>query len=124
MEEEREESELTLEDAMEPVQVPVLQGSNSIYAIATTDSMKQTIANAPAILVECSNGWYAARKDELEKLLAEFGGDPERAEAHRALEAFLGKERTPLVFPFLPALAGAAGFESRIARQARGHRFA
>jgi CIC family chloride channel protein len=74
--------------------------------------MKQTIANAPAILVQCSNGWYAARKDELEKLLAEFGGDPERAEAHRALEAFLGKERTPLVFPDQP-LASALRFFQR-----------
>jgi CIC family chloride channel protein len=112
MEEEREESELTLEDAMEPVEVPVLQGSNSIHAVATAEAMQPTIANAPAVLVRCSNGWYAARKDELEKLLAEFGGDPERAEAHRALEAFLGKERTPLVFPDQP-LASALRFFQR-----------
>ncbi len=112
MEEAREESELTLEDAMEPVQVPILQGSDSIRQIATADSMRQTIGNAPAILVQCSNGWYAARKDELEKLLTEFGSDPDRAEAHRALEAFLGKERTPLVFPDQP-LASALRFFQR-----------
>src|ERR1700684_233920 len=41
MEEAREESELTLEDAMEPVQVPILQGSASIGEIAAARSSEQ-----------------------------------------------------------------------------------
>ncbi len=112
MEEEREESELRLEDAMEPVQLPVLRGADSISAIARNDATRRAILSSPMLLVQCSNGWYAARKDEMEKLFAEFERDPERADAQSALEQFLGKERTPLLFPDQP-LANALRFFQR-----------
>src|SRR5277367_5289901 len=75
MEELREESNLQLEDAMEPVTVPVLQGSETIadtlHSLAQYDDLK----SIPVILVHCLDGlWYAAKREELEAL-ANTAGD-------------------------------------------------
>lgn len=98
MEEEREENELRLEDAIEPVGYPVVAGSGSIAQILSANE-KQDLLSSPCVLVQCSNGWYAARKDEIEKLINGLMENPTGADAQRPLEDRLGKERTPVVFP-------------------------
>lgn len=96
MEERREESNLHLEDAMKPVAVPVLQGSETIEdaekALAGYGDMK----DAPAVLVHCGDGlWYAARRDEMMAIFSEVSG------VATSLGERLGAERTPVLFPDL-----------------------
>ena len=74
MEEEREENELRLEDAIEPVRYPVVAGSDSIPQILSSNK-RQELLESPYMLVQCSNGWYAARKDEIERLITEAMDD-------------------------------------------------
>ncbi len=109
MEEEREESELRLEDAIEPVKYPIVAGSESILQILAT-TKKQELLDSPYILVRCSNGWYAARKDEMERLL----GSPEDSStpgAQQTIEERVGKERTPIVFPDQPLAIALSYFQ-------------
>jgi CIC family chloride channel protein len=92
MEEEREESELHLEDALRPVDIPIVKGNESIaeaaQAISTTKS--------PAFLVHLWDGtWYAMTKDELTAVSATL---TQETPIERALPA----ERTPILFPDLP----------------------
>src|SRR5205085_9394626 len=71
MEEQREESNLRLEDALKPVSVPVLQGSETLTAAAETLARYGDLKEVPAILVQCSDGlWYAATRQEIESLLS------------------------------------------------------
>jgi CIC family chloride channel protein len=92
MEEEREESELHLEDALRPVNVPIIKGRESI------DEVTQAIstAQAPAFLVQLWDGsWYAMTRDELTSASATL---TPATPIERALPA----ERTPILFPDLP----------------------
>ena len=74
MEELREESNLRLEDAMQPVTVPVLQGSETISQAAVTLARYKDRDSAAAMLVHCGDGlWYVARKEELEALFSTAG---------------------------------------------------
>jgi chloride channel protein, CIC family len=112
MEELREESNLHLEDAVQPVTVPILQGSdtiaNTIHSLAQYEDLK----SIPVFLIQCSDGlWYAARREELESLLPVSTANPREAEdsLHDApatpaitLVEHLGPERTPVLFPDLP----------------------
>jgi len=94
MEEQREESDLHLEDAMRPVAAPVLHGSETI---ADAKWLLKQYGDAAVGLVHCRDGlWYAARRDELEAVFAEPGVDGV------PLEERLGAERTPVLFPDLP----------------------
>jgi CIC family chloride channel protein len=94
MEEQREESDLHLEDAMRPVAAPVLHGSETI---ADAKWLLKQYGDATVGLVHCRDGlWYAARRDELEAVFAELGADGV------SLEERLGAERTPVLFPDLP----------------------
>jgi CIC family chloride channel protein len=109
MEELREESNLHLEDAIQPVTVPVLQGSETITNAASTLANYKESDSAPGILVHCGDGlWYAARKEELEALFSAAGSesfeDPATGpiELPVTLEQRLGDERTPVLFPDLP----------------------
>jgi chloride channel protein, CIC family len=110
MEELREESNLHLEDAMQPVTVPVVQGSETISRAAITLASYKDSDSAPAILVHCRDGlWYAARKEELEALFSSAGAEsfeeptPGSTELPGVtLEERLGDERTPVLFPDLP----------------------
>jgi CIC family chloride channel protein len=102
MEEEREESELRIEDAMEAVALPTVAGADPLATIVAKGETRQDLLKMPAVLVQCRNGWYAARKDEFEKIFAEFAQDPGKPEAQRTLEEYLGTERTPLIFPDQP----------------------
>jgi CIC family chloride channel protein len=98
MEELREESNLRLEDAMQPVTVPVLQGSETITHSATTLANYEDSHPAPVILIHCGDGlWYSARKEEL-ALLSTTGAE----QSGVTLEQRLGAERTPVLFPDLP----------------------
>jgi chloride channel protein, CIC family len=110
MEEIREESNLHLEDAIQPVTVPVLQGSDDIAETIKSLARYGEIKDIPVVLVHCSDGlWYAATRDELAALVSKSGGDAsdmsaDHPEEHLALSLAeqLGPERTPVLFPDLP----------------------
>jgi CIC family chloride channel protein len=110
MEEIREESNLHLEDAIQPVTVPVLQGSDDIAETTKSLARYGEIKDIPVVLVHCSDGlWYAATRDELAALVSKSGGDAsdmsaDHPEEHLALSLAeqLGPERTPVLFPDLP----------------------
>ncbi|HEV2576969.1 MAG TPA: chloride channel protein [Acidobacteriaceae bacterium] len=110
MEEIREESDVPLEDALELVNYPIIQGTESISDILA--SGQQQRLDSPFVLVQCRDGWYSARKDELDRLLATLTENPEAPEAQRPLEEALGKDRTPLLFPDEP-LAHALSYFQR-----------
>ncbi len=96
MEEQREESNLHLEDAMEAVTAPVLQGSETVGSTLQLLSTLQNLSDASPLLIHCPDRlWYVARNEELHELLAE-------APAGERLSDQLGAERTPILFPDLP----------------------
>jgi CIC family chloride channel protein len=109
MEEEREENELRFEDALEPIKLPIIQGTASVAdalkALAEQDK------DAPFILVRCRDGWYSARKDELQKLLAALDENAQQTEKSLTIEERLGSERTPLVFPDQPLATALSYFQ-------------
>ena len=100
MEEEREESGLRFEDALEPINCPVIQGTDS-----SADAMKalsQQNRNSPLILVRCSDGWYSLHKDEFSRMFAELGEADAALDKSVPIEERLGRDRTPLLFPDQP----------------------
>jgi CIC family chloride channel protein len=119
MEELREESNLRLEDALQPVNVPVLQGSENISDSITSFAQYEDSKTAPVVLIHCSDGlWYAARREELEALFsasaAAISGESPVATADRStltLEKRLGSERTPILFPDLPLSSALPHFQ-------------
>ncbi len=94
MEARREQSSLHVEDAMEPTSVPTFNGSGRIG-----DLLRAQEGELPAVLlIRCSDlRWYAARRDEIEKL-GKLAQDKE-TEKEVSLEKLLGAERTPVLFP-------------------------
>ena len=122
MEERREESDLHLEDALRPVSVPVLQGSETITAAVDALARYGDTRDAPAILVHCSDGlWYASTGREIDSIVAGAAPDPshpvvvppegpvnapvlgsDAPDPNATLEQRLGAERTPVLFPDLP----------------------
>jgi CIC family chloride channel protein len=120
MEEQREESNLHLEDAMHPVAVPVIQGSETIGAAADVLAHYGDPNEATPVLVHCSDGlWYAATRREIQSFAASAEPDPATADSpkeaveslitppqpvdpNQTLEQRLGPERTPVLFPDLP----------------------
>jgi chloride channel protein, CIC family len=120
MEELREESNLRLEDALQPVNVPVLQGSETIADAITSLAQYEDSKTAPIVLIHGSDGlWYAARREELEALGSDAnkaisGDSPDVTSAGRAtltLEQTLGSERTPILFPDLPLSSALPHFQ-------------
>lgn len=86
MEEIREEDELRLEDALEPVTVPVMEDS-----INVADSM-QVMAESGVALMHCADGrWYVIRRDEIENSGRET-----------LIKELTNGERTPVLYPDLP----------------------
>jgi CIC family chloride channel protein len=134
MEEQREESNLHLEDALQPVSVPVLQGSETIADVTATLAQYRDLKDVAAVLVHCSDGlWYAATRLDIDSILtgsapdptAEFPATDELPEVAAAavaaspaelvdpnipLEKRLGPERTPVLFPDLPLSAALPHF--------------
>ena len=127
MEEQREESNLHLEDALHAVTVPVLQGSNTLADVTATLSQYAATANPAALLVHCTDGlWYAATRAEVDGIIAGSAPDsvahatapsdaaqaasaaategttPTLPDLNSTLEQHLGSERTPILFPDLP----------------------
>lgn len=116
MEEQREEIELHFEDALQPASVPILNGKETLWntrELLQQNSSAQNAAghsnpgqNSPTdgrgFLIRCSDGlWYAARTDELTAILAQVATQ-DAPHAGEALEARLGPERTPMIFPDQP----------------------
>ena len=95
MEARREQSNLHIEDALEAVTLPTFHGSGPVG-----DLLRSLSGQTPAVvLVKCSDQrWYAARKDEVEKLRPLAEG----AEETMSVESLLPAERTPLLFPDQP----------------------
>ncbi len=92
MEEQREEPALHIEDALQPVTVPVVNGSDTLQAVSQAASE----AHATACLIRLIDGaWYAMSAEELTSAAATL--TPETA-VQRALKA----DRTPLLFPDMP----------------------
>jgi CIC family chloride channel protein len=115
MEELREESNLHLEDAMQPVTVPVLQGSETIPDTLRTLAQYDDLKSIPIFLVHCSDGlWYTARREELEVLPANHpeGQDPTTpTPPAETLSQHLGPERTPVLFPDQPLSSALPHFQ-------------
>jgi CIC family chloride channel protein len=125
MEEQREESNLHLEDALHAVTVPVLQGSDTLASAAGAYTQYAATPDTTAVLIQCTDGlWYAATRTELDSILTGSAPDPttpasapaaptEAAaeslaptpatpDPNTTLERRLGSERTPVLFPDLP----------------------
>jgi CIC family chloride channel protein len=102
MEELREETDLHFEDALLPINSPILNGSETISETKKTLQQNPEIAATPVVLILCSQGrWYAARQEELQKILNEVPSD-DAPGARATLEERIGPERTPLIFPDQP----------------------
>jgi CIC family chloride channel protein len=92
MEEQREESVLHIEDALQPVSVPVVRGSDTLQSVSQAISQ----AHATACLVRLVDGsWYPMSADELTTASATL--TPETP-IQRALKS----DRTPSLFPDMP----------------------
>jgi chloride channel protein, CIC family len=111
MEEQREESDLHVEDALQPIVVPILQGSETISEAMHSLTQYGEIQNLSVILIHCRDGlWYAATKQELDTLAAEMSMD--RVVFNTAhLDEKLGPERTPVLFPDLPLSSALPHFQ-------------
>ena len=97
MEEQREESFLHLEDALQPISVPVLDGAETVAGARETLARGGVGETQTPVLIRCVDGlWYAARSGDLDRMLAEPASPSAR------LDDLLGTERTPTLFPDLP----------------------
>jgi chloride channel protein, CIC family len=122
MEELREESNLHLEDAIQPVTVPILQGSDTIANTLQSLAQYEDPKSIPVFLIQCNDGlWYAARREELESLPSIGTPNSQEAQANPndartapseiTLAERLGHERTPVLFPDLPLASALPHFE-------------
>jgi CIC family chloride channel protein len=112
MEELREESNLHLEDAMQPVTVPILQGSETIADTLHSLAQYEDLESIPVILVHCLDGlWYAAKREELEALGKTTDNVVSQIEPNATLAEHLGPERTPVLFPDLPLSSALPHFQ-------------
>jgi CIC family chloride channel protein len=92
MEEQREESVLHIEDALQPVTVPVVRGSDTMQTVS--DVLAE--AHATACLVRLSDGSrYAISADELAAAAAAL--TPETP-----IQRVIKSDRTPQLFPDMP----------------------
>ena len=104
MEEQREESNLHLEDALGPITVPVLQGSEPTTEVLRALTQYEPAPETAVVLVQCRGGlWYAATRQELESASG--------SEKATTLEEALGAERTPVLFPDLPLSSALPHFQ-------------
>ncbi len=95
MEEQREESNLHIEAAIEPTTVPIIPGNKRVVEIRALlgSGLPETV------LILCSDmRWYATRGVELNDLTSGIDTDQEDI----SIESLLGQERTPVIFPDLP----------------------
>lgn len=108
MEEQREESELHLEDAMQPVVAPILQGSETVADAMKSVARYREMEDASVVLVHCRDGlWYAAKHEDLQEIFTKAAEDDPSV----SIEERLGKERTPVLFPDLPLASALPHFK-------------
>ena len=101
MEEQREESNLHIEDAMHPVAVPVLHAGWTLDDASRELAQYGGLKNVSIALVRFYNGtWYAAKSEELAAIFADPTGQTPAA-GHTLADRF-SADRTPLLFPDLP----------------------
>jgi CIC family chloride channel protein len=94
MEEKREERDLHLEDALDPVNLPTFQGGDTPAFILQGLSESK----ASTALIQCTGlTWYAARLDEIEAIARQA-----QTQQFPTVEALLSPERTPILFPDQP----------------------
>lgn len=92
MEEQREETTLHIEDAVQPLNVPVIQGSEAIGVVSAATAE----ARISAFLIQLHDGsWYAMTIDELTGAAATL--TPETP-----VERAVKTDRVPTLFPDLP----------------------
>lgn len=89
IEEEREDVALRVDDAMRTSNVPVLNGSERIRSVLE----RTAVAESSALLIQCSDGWYAASGPELQGMTVDD---------ETTLEEAVGTSRTPVLFPDQP----------------------
>ncbi len=93
MEEQREEVGLHLEDALTPLRVPLLEGSETLKTAAVELSMAP---HTKAMIVQMANGsFYVMSADEIVVMVQSLPSTT-------TLEKALPSDRTPLLFPDLP----------------------
>jgi len=91
MEEQREESILHLEDALLPVNIPVVAGRDSVGKVASSLAPDTT-----AFLIKLWDGsWYSMTREELTAIAA-------LCTPETLLDTMLKPDRTPTLFPDLP----------------------
>ncbi|WP_114210561.1 chloride channel protein [Acidisarcina polymorpha] len=99
MEEQREESARHIEDALRPVDVPVVSASDTLARAAA--KLRERTGESPTrepsvLLVKFDDGsWYVLRVSELDEALATLREDT-------AVKDVLRPERAPVLFPDLP----------------------
>jgi CIC family chloride channel protein len=108
MEEQREETPHHIEDALRPVDVPILDEANTLTHAADVLAAAQSTANPSrpinAMLVRFSNGsWYTLTADELGTALTKFP-------AETPLNQALKPDRVPILFPDMPLDSALAHF--------------
>lgn len=92
LEEQREETPLRIEDALQPLNVPVVQGSDAIATV----SAEVAAAHASAFLVQMHDGsWYAMTVDELT-------GSAAALTPETPVERVAKTDRVPVLFPDMP----------------------
>lgn len=102
MEEQREESDLRVEDALQTASIPILPGAGTLWDTKQMVERDEQAFAAAVILVKCSDStWYAASREELTRILSALN-DQEDPGADALLQERLGNERTPLIFPDQP----------------------
>jgi chloride channel protein, CIC family len=102
MEEQREESDLHVEDAIQPASAPILSGTDTLWDTRQALEKNEQVVVASILLVQCSGStWYAANRDEITRLLFELK-DQDGPAAKAVLQERLGLERTPIIFPDQP----------------------
>jgi CIC family chloride channel protein len=100
MEEQREESELHFEDALQPVSVPILQGADTVANTRIALNGRTTGPDATVFLIQCSDAtWYTAYSAELTTLFANLDAGDDSIDPTLPLQQALGTERAPLIFP-------------------------
>lgn len=112
MEEQREETDLHFEDALQPVSAPILQGSDTLWNVRQGLAQHTDDKPVPVLLIQCRDAqWYAARREELSEIVSAVAS-ADADHAKDTLESHLGPERTPLIFPDQP-LANALPYFNR-----------
>src|SRR5579875_1765576 len=101
MEEQREEAALSLEDALQPVDVPVFQGTDPIEKVSAALSAD----HVPACIIQLWDGsCYVTTRDELISASATLTPDA-------PTQSILPPERFPVLFPDMPLDSALAHFE-------------